>query len=348
MKITQIMLAKGFGGAERYFVDLSIALASLGHDVQVICHAGFVQYALLRAATSLKIEKVSVAGWWDIFAHNRIYQLIANHSPEIVHAHLARGAYVAGKSCSKLGIPLIVKTHNYVDLKYYRNVNCFITTTEDQKNYLMQHGVDKQKISVIPNFSSLQPVDQVKQQTRDKTVFISYGRMVEKKGFHLLIEAVKQLVDSGREIELKLGGDGPERKHLEKLVKENQLEKHVIFCGWINNIKTFADAGDVFVLPSLDEPFGISILEMMAMGKPVIATRTRGPLEILNIEIAWLVNAGDKNDLVKALSSAIEDKKAGIQKAENALNVFKEKYSGKVIIPRLLSLYKEQINLCSK
>lgn len=340
MKITQVMLGKGFGGAERYFVDLTVALARLGHEVQAICHKNFQALDQLASINTLQVDTVAPMGWWDLLAQRQIRNAIARYRPQIVQAHLARGAYMAGKACAALGIPLVVKTHNYVDMKYYRNVDCLVATTADQKKYLLSNGIEEHRISVIPNFSSIDPVKKIVSTNNSKMVIACYGRLVRKKGVDILLRATKALIDSGRPAVLHIGGEGPEHESLINFSRTLGLDQHVRFCGWINDIGAFTRDADVFVLPSLDEPFGIAVLEMMALGKPIIATRTRGPLEILNDETARLVEPGNVQQLEAALRWAADNREERLQKAERALVVFTEKYARDIVVPKLIRLYE--------
>jgi glycosyltransferase involved in cell wall biosynthesis len=295
---------------------------------------------LLQSCPGILLQTFSPLGWWDIYARKQIRAAVAGFRPQVVQAHLARGAYVAGKICTGLRIPLAVKTHNYVDLKYYRQVDCFIATTVDQQNYLVRRGIDRDKIEVIPNFSSLPAADNVSAARNNaELAIISYGRLVRKKGFHVLLKALRAFIDSGRNATLRIGGDGPERPALMKLCGELGLEKQVRFCGWIDDIAAFARNADIFVLPSLDEPFGIAILEMMACGMPIIATRTRGPLEILHTDMAYLVDPDDPGAIMKALCLALDQRVVCRQKAEKSLQVYRESYAGSVVIPRIIRLY---------
>lgn len=340
MRITQIMLSKGFGGAERYFVDLTRALAGRGHEVQAICHGGFSRLADLRSIPGVHSETVSPLGWWDVFAGRRLCSLIARQRPAVVQAHLARGAHLAGRCCARQRIPLVVKTHNYVDMKYYTRVNSFIATTEDQKRYLQEQGIAGERIRVIPNFSSLPAVSGVTTGAGPVLNIASYGRLVRKKGFHVLIEAMGILRTAGVQASLHLGGDGPERRSLERLVDRRRLDRQVIFHGWIDDVREFARTADIFVLPSLDEPFGIAVLEMMALGKPIVATRTQGPLEILDSSTAWLVAPGRAGELANVLREAITREQERAGKAARALKLFREKYAEGVVVPQLESLYE--------
>jgi len=340
MKITQVMLAKGFGGAERYFVDLSLVLADDGHQLQVICHRDFKEINCLAHKPGITVESFPVVGWWDVFSLRKMRKAINHFKPDIVHAHLARGAYMAGKICLKNKTPLVVKTHNYVDLKYYKNVDAFITTTKDQQQYLIQEGITPEKINVIPNFSRLPAVDAVSHHANDPLVVVSCGRMVEKKGFHILLKAFKKVIASGAEVFLHLGGDGEEKDELQHLCDALGINNHVKFCGWVDSVDAFLEGADIFVLPSLDEPFGIVVLEAMAKGKPLISTRTQGPSEILNDETSYLVETGSVDALANALSIAVTDKDGRLKKAEKALCAFNNTYSENVVVPKIVQLYE--------
>ena len=81
MRLTQVMLAKGFGGGERWFVDLSLALAEAGHSVQAICHKRFTAAAMLSRHEAIEVVQVDVRGWWDLIARWRIEKAIAGFRP---------------------------------------------------------------------------------------------------------------------------------------------------------------------------------------------------------------------------------------------------------------------------
>ena len=337
-----MMIAKGFGGAERYFVDLSLALADLGHQVQVICHDQFAGMQLLRSRTDMNIQAFRVRGWWDIWARKNIEKAMIAFAPEVIHAHLARGACLAGRISASTGIPLVVKTHNYVKLKYYKNVAMFLPTTIDQKKYLEEKGIDPGIIRVIPNFSSIPPVTEVTTVACDQSQIIcSLGRMVKKKGFDILIKALKEIAGEAPDIVLHLGGDGPERGHLQQLCNDLKVNDRVIFTGWVNDVGSFLREASLFVLPSYDEPFGIVILEAMSQGTPIVSTPTQGPCEILDNEIAWFVGAGNVDALAKTILSAMKDKNMRMHKAQKALDKFRSTYARERIVPELVGVYQK-------
>jgi len=342
LRITQLMLSKGLGGAERYFVDLCGALAERGHQVQAVFHRDFVARDELEAHANIECVPLHIAAAWDIWARHTIRERVRSFSPHLMQAHLARGAHVGGKICQTLALPLTVKTHNQVKLKYYRHVDHFIATTAEQKNYLVSHGVDAARVSIIPNFSALASVAETA-MPHTPVRFCSYGRMVKKKGFDVLLRAFRTFLDHGHSGFLQIGGDGEERSALETLTVALGLSAHVEFVGWVSDPTQLLDGCDVFVLPSLDEPFGIVLLEAMARGKAIIATRTQGPLEIFNDTHAWLVKIGDADELAGALTDAALHPDVLREKSRAALMRFKQTYSAEAVIPSILGVYETML-----
>ncbi|MDX1519731.1 MAG: glycosyltransferase, partial [Gammaproteobacteria bacterium] len=275
-------------------------------------------------------------------ARRGIAAAIQSFGPEVMHAHLARAAYIAGKARNNLPAPLAVKTHNYVDLKYYRDVDWFIPTTRDQRDYLVAHGVNADRIEVIPNFSALpaRADDTLERALPTVPTFGAMGRLVRKKGFDILITAFKDALDRGLNASLVIGGDGPERERLEALIARLGCSEHVQLCGWVNDAGAFLSGIDVFVLPSLDEPFGIVVLEAMAKGRTIISTRTQGPLEILDDTTALLVDRGDTAQLTEAMLSVAADPAAALARARNGLERFRESFAQERVVPRLVDLYQ--------
>lgn len=338
LKITQLMISKGFGGAERLFIDMSVALADAGVEVQAICHRDFVKQSALQHP-KIMLAPVNVRGAWDIFSARHITHAIRDFQPSVIHSHLARGAWFAGRAARTLGIPLAVNLHNYVKLKYYRDATLFVPGTEDQKQYLIQHGIAARQIQVIPHFSLLNPVDQLRVSDDACPIFVSYGRMVKKKGFEVLLQAFKMILDRGLSARLIIGGDGPERATLLARVQHLDLATSVEFSGWVDDVAAFLDGGDIFVLPSLDEPFGIVVLEAMARGKTIISTRTKGPVEVLNERMAYFAEVGDVTSLAHAMTAVLSDKQASADKAASALASYRSDYSCQAVMPKFIDLY---------
>jgi len=108
------------------------------------------------------------------------------------------------------------------------------------------------------------------------------GRLVPKKGFGDLLEALALLRARGHSWELRLAGTGPEENALRQQAARLGIEREVRFLGWVDDKRSFFATLDVFCVPSREEPFGIAVLEGMAHARATIATDAPGPREIVS------------------------------------------------------------------
>ena len=334
------MLAKGFGGAERLFVDLCHSLCEADQEIQAICLAGSKSAQILSKHPGIKLNTISVLGAWDPFTTKKIRRLLQQHKSQVVQAHLARGALLAGRACDKQDLPLVVTTHNYIDIKYYKHVTVLVPPTRDQYAYYLSKGIAADRMRVINHFS---PIEAVKSSTKNRPEtlrMLTLGRLVKKKGFHVLLEAFAGLLQkTKRKCELHIGGTGPEQAALLAQIESLGLQDKVTLHGWVDDVADFLQGGDLFVLPSLDEPFGIVVLEAMALGLPIVSSDSQGPKEILDDDCAWLAKTGDTESLAAALYSASDNYEERNRKAENALQRFRQNYSKQAIIPQFMALF---------
>lgn len=336
MKICVIMLAKRFGGAERFYVDLTNGLARRGHDILAISNASSKAALHLDKLTNINRASVRVLGPWDPLAPRKVLKLVRAFAPEIIQTSLSRAAHLAGPAAHRLNIPLVAHTHDFVDLKYFRNADVFTPTTAAQRDYLLNEGIPADGVRWIPNFSSLSPVSKI--HCGDKVAkIVALGRFVHKKGFDMLLRSFNRVANDN--IHLYLAGDGAERQRLMNLATALKIDKKVHFAGWQDDIRSFLLQGDLFVLPSRYEPFGIAVLEAMACGIPIVATKCHGPVEILDTGSAWLCDA-DEDALTDTLRTAIDDPDGRRQRAQAAWSSFRERYAADVVVPKFESLYE--------
>ncbi len=132
---------------------------------------------------------------------------------------------------------------------------------------------------------------------------VAVGRLMPKKGFDVLLQAMDLLRASGSSPHLTLIGDGPERVRLEDQVRRLMLDSVVEMCGPKDRaaVRQAIHASRLVVIPSRQEPFGMVALEAMAEGKPVVATRAGGLPEVLDGAAAQLVEPGDAAALAEAI-----------------------------------------------
>ena len=341
MRVSQIILAKGFGGAERSFVDTALALAERGYQVQAICHKRFSKIELLQGINGIQVETVNVGSEWsDFLTPRKIAAKLRAFEPNIIHTQLRRAAWHGGHAGKIVGVPVVAKLHNYVDLTKYRYIHTLFCTTQDQLQYAIKNGWPVERVEVIPNFSRIQPMETVRNFKNTPIHILSYGRYVKKKGFDLLLRAFKSLLDSGVTAQMTIGGQGEELAALKSLAKELQIQDSVKLGVWIDDVTAALDAADLFVLPSLDEPFGIVILEAMARGVPIISTHTKGPSEVLSEETARLVEIGSIEALAEAMIDCVQHPDQTLERATRALECYRRNYYQDAVLPKIERVYK--------
>ena len=150
----------------------------------------------------------------------------------------------------------------------------------------------------------------------DRPVLLFVGRLVRQKGLHVLLTACARLKDKF-EFSLVVVGDGPERAPLAALSRRLRLDDRVRYAGWVatNGTARCFGAADVFVLPSLEEPWAIVVNEAMASGLPVIATRCTGAgRDLVEHGVnGFTVEEGDAEQLAEHLERLLSD--AGLRAA---------------------------------
>lgn len=339
MKITEIMLSEGWGGAERLFVELCAGLAAAGHELQVICRPGFVRGGALQGVKGINYITIPACGKWDILSLLRMKRAIAAFAPQLIHAHLVRATWMAGHIGKRLRIPTVTTTHNQIKAKHFGKIDYFTTITRSLGSYLQREGISPERIRYIPNFSLFAPVFSPAPRREGLPVFISLGRFVNKKGYRFLIEAFALVVAEIGPARLLIAGSGPLAEELKRLVNDLGLDGQVEFLGWVDNTEGLFADGDIFVLPSLDEPFGIVLLEAMAKGKPIVTTRTGGPLDLLDESLAYFVDPGDAVDLARGMMVAVHDQLGCMDRAKKALDLYRTKYTRDAVLPDFVDFF---------
>jgi colanic acid/amylovoran biosynthesis glycosyltransferase len=136
------------------------------------------------------------------------------------------------------------------------------------------------------------------------------GRLTPFKAQHVLLESVHRLIRRGRNVRLRLVGDGPDRKSLELRIEELGLRRNVIVEGWKNQaeVRELYKRADVFALASSAEGVPVVLMEAMAMQIPCIATRITGVPELIRDGVdGLLVTPSDPEELAMAIAKLMED-----------------------------------------
>ncbi|GAF66991.1 putative glycosyltransferase [Bacillus sp. TS-2] len=168
------------------------------------------------------------------------------------------------------------------DLSYFKKLTHIVTVSEKCASILAQSfPTEKEKINVIYNINSpfmihkaanqKVSVKKTKNETFGKTI-VSVGRLHKEKGFEMVIEASRLLVEKGYVFKWKIIGDGPENSSLQKLINKHQLEDYVQLMGLQANPYPFIKQADIYAQTSKYEGKSIAIDEAKILFKPILVT----------------------------------------------------------------------------
>jgi len=209
----------------------------------------------------------------------------------------------------------------------------------DDKVDVIPNGIDIESFRKAPN------VDIHRKKfvpAGDKLVFF-VGRLVYEKGVQTVIEAMPIILSKIPNVTFVVAGSGPHMNQLKSLVCTFGLEEKVIFTGHIDSetLCAFYRSADLTVVPSLYEPFGMVVLESMAMGTPTIVADTGGLSEIVVHEETGLkFEPGSPESLAEAMLRVLTDKELSRRLTNDAIAYLGERYNWERIARRTLDVYR--------
>ncbi|OGF61549.1 MAG: hypothetical protein A2Y62_01860 [Candidatus Fischerbacteria bacterium RBG_13_37_8] len=202
-------------------------------------------------------------------------------------------------------------------------INCishFIAVSKSVKNNYIMQGISSAKISVVYNGVDLEKFKKSKKiETLRNMLCISdtnslciatAGRLIERKGIDIFIKAFSQLSKNSNNLYGLVIGDGPMMGCLKMLARELKIDDKILFTGQVINVHDYLLACDVVVQPSIwPDPFARTIIEAMALGKPVIGSRIGGVTEAIEDGVTGILfSPGDYYALSSALNLLLKNK----------------------------------------
>jgi len=245
--------------------------------------------------------------------------------PDVIHAHNCLYAgVVALKIKEKYGIPYLITEHSSA---YGRGIISYRQTVliREVLNNADAKTVVSTKLGSLlenlfgadacPNYPIFNLLDNrfenegniLKSVKNNKGVFtfLNIASLDANKNQSDPLEAFSRIFRTNSKVQLKIGGDGPLRKQLEKMAKELGIGEQVVFTGLLSRDRVLCEMQncDIFVLPSIFETFGVVLIEALACGKPIIATKCGGPEDIINQINGLIVPVKNVNALAEAMSN---------------------------------------------
>lgn len=220
---------------------------------------------------------------------------------------------------------------------------------KSQKVVVIHNGVDLKEFSPICTKSG---VFRRKLGLPDDAFIVGHiARICPEKGQHTLIDAMARVAKTHSEVYALIAGNIADHisdaflMSLKQRVREQGLCERIIFTGFVDNIiELYADL-DLVILPSLFEPFGRTLIEAMAMEKPVIAAAVGGPLEVVvEGETGFLVPPNDPDKLAEALLKILQDKELAKRLGENGKERVKRFFTIEEYVRKNEQVYLELLN----
>ena len=245
----------------------------------------------------------------------------SNNNVDLIHAHFAYPeGYAAYKLSKKYNIPYIItgrgsdiliypQSNRYLKKTIYKtlsNCNAFLGVSRDIIDKAEKLGLDRSKGYFIPDgiHENFQIENITRNITSNKKIILFAGSLIDVKNVSSLLKAFKKLIELEPNVVLKIAGNGYLMGKLKSTVKNMKLSEVVKFLGSLSS-DVLADEmikSDIFCLPSLSEGWPNVIMEAMACGTPVVASKVGGiPEQIISDDYGYLCNPFSEDDIAEKI-----------------------------------------------
>ncbi len=332
------------GGAESFYARLINSLAEKSR-VTAVNPPGCPTSALIDSG----IEQVHIKlnNNYDLRAMRAIRRLSQSRAPAVVQTYMGRATRLTRIKPGR-GLVHLARLGGYYNLKAYRHAHHLVGNTRGICDYLIGQGVPSGRVHYIGNFVDPVPApDPQEQEALRKSLHLQAGgpvitcaaRFHENKGLPDLLNAFSRVWKTVPEARLILVGDGPMAGEIKAQIESLGLQESVILPGWCDP-KPYYHLADILTSPSRHEPLGNTILEAWACGKPLIATRTQGAVELITDGHDGLITPlKDADALAEAFLQLLTDESARNTLAAAGSQTLQACFSKEIITGKYLELY---------
>jgi glycosyltransferase involved in cell wall biosynthesis len=312
----------------------------------------------------------------DFIVLLQLAALFRRERPQIVHTHTSKAGALGRLASWLVGVPVVVHTpHGHVFYGHFGKLAswicvqierglAWITTrlialTEAERDEHLQRGVgQRDQFAVIPSGIELDRFVQVANRYGSRpegfdcpphaTVIGSVGWLTPVKGHRVLLEAVALLRRSWPDLYVVIVGDGPLRKELMRRAGELGMANRLRLLGMRSDIPDCLAGMDVYVQPSLNEGMGRALVEAMAAGRPVVASRVGGiPSLIEHRRTGLLVPPGDPEALAHAIAELLEHPELARALGAQASESIEQTFSVSAMVRAVEAVYEACLVECS-
>ena len=359
LKILHIDPERNWGGGEAQVFGLLQHLAAKGHDNDLLAHPSGLLFARcqtldVRARPILMRNDLDVRCVWPL------RRLIGRMAYDIVHFHTKRAHALAFWLPRGRRRPKYVVTRRmdypeprswYTNCLYNRRVDGVVAISQTIAGVLLGAGVERDKIRCIS--SGIDPERFAAVGARagaddGVTVVGCLAGLEKRKGHRYLLEAAALLKAEGLRVRYQIAGDGPLRAQLETEAQRLGVAEEMCFLGFVADTARFLAGVDLLAMPSLYEGLGVAVLEGMAAGKPVVATKVGGLSEsVLDGVSGFLVPPQDPAALAAAIAKLARSRALGQAMGARGRERAREYFSLQRMALQNESYYRELLSMPS-
>ena len=357
-----ILTDKNIGGAGRWLLSYLKHYNREIFDVSVVLPKNSLLYPMIVA---LRIPVISLEDMEDKSFDKKgkiaLKQLFLKESPDIVHTHASLSARMAAKEAK---VPLIFNTKHCMESTsrplwkkiLRREVNKryshkIIAVSQAVRESVILGGTDpKQVVTIYNGIDPLFPLSQEEKgeilkfyggNPEKKSVGI-VARLEEVKDHETFLLGAKAVLEKRQDILFYIIGEGSLKEKLKHRAIELEIETHVIFTGFVEQIESLVAALDLNIITSKEEALCISLIEGMSVGIPAIGTNSGGVGEVICHEKnGYLIPVGDWKELGNKIQVIFEDEKQYEVMKENAKQWAEKHFNAKTMTEKIERLYLE-------
>lgn len=352
------------GGIVSYILTLVKQYVEQGHRVYVATSGGDKVQDLISIGAihvTLNIRTKSELDLRIYWAVGPLIRLVKHEKIDVIHSQ-TRVTQVIGQLLSRYsGKPFIVTCHGFFKKRLSRKIfPCWgdytIAISDAVKDHLINDfEVNSKKVVLIRNGLDVYdyPVvdDRVKEEKRrelalpNNQVLIGIvARLSDVKGHDILIKAMQKIVQKNSQTRLLIIGKGPMESKLKDMVKKLGLQEHIHFFPTVQKKRGILSCLDIFVMPSLQEGLGLSVMEAQASGLPVVASKVGGIPSLINDGVTGLLVPPKNIDaLAHAIDFFMNNKIQAKQIGQRARSFIEKEFSAKKMGKDTLNLYERSL-----
>ncbi|MEX2308045.1 MAG: glycosyltransferase [Pirellulales bacterium] len=361
INVLQLVNGEHYSGAERVQDLLARQLPRFGCEVGFACVKPR-RFPAARESKEAPLVEMPMRGRFDLRVVKRLAALVRDEGYQLIHAHTPRTALVGSLAAGRAGVPFIYHVHSpvgrdstrrimnwvnaAVEWAAVRNADRLIAVSPSVRDYMLGRGIAAERIICVPNGV---PGANHPRERRPPTGTWTLGTVAlfrPRKGLEMLLEAFAALRSRDVDVRLRAVGsfETPDYESaILALAQRLGLTGAIDWIGFTRGVNRELTKIDLFVLPSLfGEGLPMVVLEAMAAGLPVVASRVEGvPEAVVHRETGLLVNPGSVSQLAQAIEEIVHGDVDYAALSRGARERHAERFSDTKMAAGVAAVYRE-------